>query len=219
MPKTKGGLVPANIKNLSTGEIAHFMFNPNEYSISKSNTWNREDDAGKNVPSITFKQGSPISLKLQLYFDTYMDESRIDIREYTDVLWKMMVVDPNKEDPDTKKSEPPKVAFQWGKFYFEAVIKSLSQKFTLFLEDGTPVRSTVDISLEQIEDPTDFKPQAAIAQPANPRKSIVATLSTRLDQIAAEHLKDATQYRKIAEANNMDDPRKPKPGQTLTTGS
>lgn len=215
-PMTKGGLVSAYIENLSTNEKAYFMFNPNEYTLSKSNTWQRQDDAGQNVPSITFKQGGPVSLKLQLYFDTYMDETRIDVREYTDVLWKMMAVDRSKEDPDTKKAEPPMVALKWGgKFEFRSVIKTMTQKFTLFLEDGTPVRSTIDISLEQIDDPTDFKPQASIAEPVSNRDTLVAVLGTQLAAIAAVHLAKATAYREIAEASDIEDPLRIKPGTIL----
>lgn len=216
MAQTKGRLVAGTITNLSTGDIAYFMFNPSEYSISKSNSWERKDKKGQNTPSITFKQGGPATLKLQLFFDTYMEDSRTDVRGYTEVLWKMMAVDKTKENPTTKKSDPPMVAFEWGGLYFEAVITQMSEKFTLFSPTGTPLRSTVDITLQQVKDPEDFRSQSAITVPAKTAESMRSSLSKRLDQIAASSTGSASNYRSIAEANNIDDPRSVPPGTTLT---
>ncbi|PJF45063.1 MAG: hypothetical protein CUN55_00800 [Phototrophicales bacterium] len=216
MPQTKGRLVPGKITNLSTGEIAYFMFNPTEYSISKSNSWERKDKKGQNTPSITFKQGGPATLKLQLFFDTYMDDAREDVRGYTEVLWKMMAIDKTKKNPRTNKSDPPLVAFEWGGLYFEAVITQMSEKFTLFSQNGTPLRSTVDITLQQVKDPEDYRSQSTATVPAETAKSMRASLSSRLDQIAASSTGSASNYRSIAEANNIDDPRKVPPGTTLS---
>lgn len=216
MPKTKGGLVPAQLINLSTNEIVHFMFNPNEYTISKSNSWEKKSKKGSNVPSVSFKQGGTKTLKLQIFFDTFMDETRTDVRKYTDTIWKMMAVDPNKEDSSTKKSEPPQVAFKWGNLYFKAVITQMSQKFTLFLDTGVPVRSTIDLTLEQVEDPYEFRPQPVPSQPTDTRKAIISQLKQRLDQIANDELGSPSKYRDIAAASNVDDPRKIPPGTQLT---
>lgn len=152
---TKGGLQAAKIISPQIGVTVECMFNPKEYTLSKSNTWERKARRGSNTPRVKFKQGGSQSLKLQLYFDTLEEQS--DVRKHTDKLWKMMAIDEKKENPKSKKSSPPLCAFQWGTFYFEAVIKSMTQKFTLFLADGTPVRTTVDITLEQLIDKDDYK--------------------------------------------------------------
>ncbi len=213
MPNTKGGLVPAALINLSTGERVNFMFNPTEYSLTKSNTWKSKPIKGKNIPAVEFQQGGVQTLKLQLLFDTYADGA--DVRGYTDMIWKMMAIDETKKDARTDKSEPPHVAFEWGQFYFTAVLTNVSQKFTMFLADGTPVRTTVDVTLQQAQDETNFQAQAAGAEPAAAPSAVTTTSSDRLDTVAASQTGDASNQRAIAEANNIDNPRSIPPGTTL----
>jgi hypothetical protein len=213
MPSTRGGLVPAALINLNTNERVNCMFNPNEYTITKNNSWERKETKGKNVPAVTFKQGGSQTLKLQLLFDTYAEGT--DVRLHTDMIWKMMAVDETKKNPKSGKSDPPMVAFEWGKLYFKAVITSLSQKFTLFLQDGTPVRTTVDITLEQLIDEDDYRPQPAGATPASDSTVVTTTSSDRPDTIAAEQTGDPANQRQIMEANNIDNPKKIPPGTPL----
>jgi hypothetical protein len=214
MPTTKGGLVPAKLINLATNDEVNCMFNPHEYSLTKSNTWERKPVKGKNIPSIQFQQGGQASLKLQLMFDTYTEQA--NVTTHTDMIWKMMMVDEDSKDATSGKSDPPLVAFEWGAFYFTAVITSLSQKFTLFLADGTPVRTTVDITLEQAEVPDDYQPQTSSTATAAQPKVVTATSSDRMDTIAANETGDASNHRDIAEKNNIDNPNKVPPGTAVT---
>lgn len=174
---TKGGLQPAKIKSEQIGVTVDCMFNPKEYTLTKSNTWERKARRGSNTPRVKFKQGGSQTLKLQLYFDTF--EEKADVRSITDKLWKMMAIDESQEHPASRKSAPPLCAFQWGTFYFEAIIKTMTQKFTLFLADGTPVRTTVDITFEQLVDKDDYVSGAPPPE----------------------------DYRPAAEANNVDNPK------------
>ena len=173
---TKGGLQPAKIISEQIGTTVECLFNPKEYTLTKSNTWESKAQRGSNTPKVKFKQGGSQTLKLQLYFDTLEDKA--DVRKYTDKLWKMMAIDESTEHPQSKKSAPPICAFQWGTFYFEAIIKTMTQKFTLFLADGTPVRTTVDITFEQLIDKddyaggtatADYRPAAEAANVDNPK--------------------------------------------------
>ena len=43
---TRGGLEPAVIVNKDTNEKVHCMFNPNEYTLAKSNQWTQEKEKG-----------------------------------------------------------------------------------------------------------------------------------------------------------------------------
>lgn len=214
MPITKGGLVPAKLINLNTGEEVNFMFNPNEYTLTKSNTWEAKPQKGKNIPAQEFKQGGVQSLKLQLRFDTYADGA--DVRLHTDMIWKMAAIDETQKDANSDKSRPPLVAFQWGKLYFTAVIKSISQKFTLFLPDGTPVRTTVDLTLDQAEDTTDFQPQPVASEPAATPQVVTSDSSQRIDHVAASQTGSASNQRAVAEASNVDNPKKVPNGTSLT---
>lgn len=220
MPTTKGGLVPARLINLKTNDTVHFMFNPAELTITKANDWGPADGKGdsgkgKNIPIIVFKKGGAQRLKLQLFFDTY--EQKEDVRKaYTNLIWKMMMIDESTVNNKSQKGEPPKVEFKWGEISFIGIIKDISQKFTMFLEDGTPVRTTVDISLEQVTDEYSYPSQRPGDPPPSTRDAVIATLGARLDAIAAEKTGNAANYRQVAEANNIDNPKKIAPGTNLT---
>src|SRR5262252_2644084 len=119
---TKGGLSPATITNTITNEVVRFMFNPHEYNISKSNTWEDKVVTGLNLPLVTFKNGGPMTLSLTLHFDSQALKG--DVRAYTAPLWKMMMIDEQGKSQRSGKGEPPPVLFEWGKLHFKAVLTS-----------------------------------------------------------------------------------------------
>jgi hypothetical protein len=205
MNLTRGGLTPATITNLKTQEAVRFMFNPYEFTISKSNTWQPKPVVGQNVPFVTFQQGSAQTLSLTLHFDSLAQNQ--DVRAHTAPLWKMMLIDEQSVNTQTGKGEPPPVAFAWGPLYFKAVITSMSEKFTLFSAAGVPLRCTIQISLQQYVDETQPAPQMPQAGAgADVSTSITLTQADRLDQVAANSSGSSSNYRQVAEANNIDNP-------------
>ncbi|NWF69251.1 MAG: hypothetical protein HXY40_09195 [Chloroflexi bacterium] len=212
---TRGGLKAATLVNESTHEVVPCTFNPFEYTLSKQNSWEKKPVKGKNVPKVTFKQGGSQILKLTLYFDTSDDGS--DVRKYTDALWRMMMVDDNKKNDKSAKSEPPEVSFHWGRLYFTAVLTSMSQKFTLFKDDGTPIRCQVDVTLEQMIDKDDYREEGpAQGKGKEAARTVTATQSDRIDHIASKNSSGGSKdARSVAEKNNLDDPLKIPPGKKL----
>lgn len=209
--KTRGGLVPAKVINLSTNETVLCMFNPFEYTLSKQNSWEAKAVRGKNVPKVEFKSGGKQSLKLTLHFDGLMEDK--DVREFTDPLWRMMKVDENATHRESGKSQPPEVAFEWGRLYFRAVLTSMSQKFTLFKQDGTPVRCQIEVTLDQHIDVDDYSDQQPVATAQDNAQEVTVTAGDRLDHIAAS---TSSSIRSIAESNNIDNPQNIPPGSQLT---
>ncbi len=213
MPTTRGGLEPAVIINKNTGERVPCMFNPYEYTISKQNTYEPASTKGLNSPRVRFKQGGAQTLTLRLLFDTYGQGE--DVRTYTAPLWRMMMVDEDRADQRTGKSEPPHCIFQWGRFEFEAVITKMDEKFTLFLKDGTPVRTVVNISLQQVVDEEAHAKQNPTSGGGTAPRTRILYAGDRLDLIAWEEYGDATRWRRIAEANGITDPLRLRPGQII----
>ena len=204
MPTTRGGLEPAVIINKVTNDEVPCMFNPFEYTITKANTYEPAETKGKNIPHIRFKQGGAQQLKLRLLFDTYSEGT--DVRTHTDPLWRMMMVDEDQASQRTGKGEPPHCIFRWGRFEFEAVITQMSQKLILFLQDGTPVRTTIDMSLQQIADEDEHGAQNPTSGGGMAPKTRVLFAGDRLDLIAWEEYGDSTKWRLLADANEILDP-------------
>jgi hypothetical protein len=213
MPTTRGGLEPAVIVNKNTNDQVSCMFNPYEYTITKQNQYETGETRGRNIPRVSFSQGGAQRLQLRLFFDTYGEGT--DVRAHTDALWQMMMVDEDRADQNTGMSEPPHVIFRWGRFQFEAVITQMTQRMTLFLKDGTPVRTVVEIGLQQVIDEEEHAGQNPTSGGGVAPKTRVLYAGDRLDLIAWQEYGDSTKWRQIAMANGLLDPLHLRPGRTL----
>jgi hypothetical protein len=215
MTTTRGGLSPAKITNLSNNKVVNFMFNPQEYAISKNNTWSPRPVNGANLPLVSFSQGGPQSISLTLYFDS--QRQNIDVRGYTSPLWEMMMIDETNRDSTTGKGAPPPVAFQWGQLYFKAVMLSLNEQFTLFNSSGIPLRCKVTVSLQQYIDEGDLPPQVSGQQTTTSTTTTTQMRQgDRLDHVATQNGMPPDSHRQIAEQNNINNPLNVPPGTTLS---
>src|SRR5438552_4641722 len=117
----------ATITNLTTGDEVTCLFRPKEYTFAKQNQWKAGKATGLTVKPPVFQGGQPMTLNMELFFDTY--ERKSDVRDKTNGLWTMMKVTEANMDGETKKSEPPHVEFRWGAAWsFKAVITQIQQK-------------------------------------------------------------------------------------------
>lgn len=214
MPTTT--MVKAVIINLDQGdERIECMFNPAEYTFTKHNSWLQGGNVGRDVPQIEFSSGQPATLQMQLFFDTYAD--RKDVRlEYTDQIWKLMLVDGSLSDAKTGKARPPIVRFQWGRSWsFDAVIASISQRFSLFLADGTPVRSILDISFQQVRETGQLRPQNPTSGGDGGERIWRVCAGDTLPWIAYKTFGNPDRWRLIAAANRIERVRRLEPGTAL----
>lgn len=215
---TLGGLVPAKIveveaksnkgaaKAVAGGLVVQCMFNPYEYSISKSNTFNEISSCG-DTPEAELAKAGAQTLSLNLVFDTY--ENGKDVSVLTNELWKFMMrrtSQKSKTSPKNKKPNPPLVAFVWGSFYFASYITSMTQKFTLFRHDGIPVRANVQITFTQYTDANDYPNQNPTSGDGQIEKIWRVTAGERLDTIAYEVYGEASMWREIATYNHISNP-------------
>jgi nucleoid-associated protein YgaU len=215
-------LAQAVIKTLDGEKVeVKCLFNPKEYTFAKTNSWAKEQIAAANTPVLNFGGGNPATLNMDLLFDTYQSAKNggqsKDVRTaYINDLWKMMFVDKGLgEKKKNKQGRPPKVQFTWGKAWsFEAVITSLSVTFTLFLPDGTPVRATAKVAFQQIQDTKEL-PQNPTSGGIGGERVRTVEEGDRLDLIAHEEYGDTAQWRLIAAANGISDPRNLRTGSTL----
>jgi hypothetical protein len=220
MANTRGDLVPAKIYEVDDsgekkggGVSIDCMFNPFEYTVSKTNTYAEKSRNRSSVPEVEFQKAGPQTLQLSLMFDTY--EKDEDVSLITSKLWKLME-SKTRQGNNRNKVPPPEVAFEWGVFRFVAVITNMTQKFTLFKQDGTPVRAKIDVTFTQHKDLEDYRRQNPTSG-GGPIRSVRTIIGgDRLDNIAYEVYGDATKWRLIAEFNKIDNPFVLQSGQQLT---
>jgi hypothetical protein len=183
------------------------LFNPTEYSLEISNNFQASAPPGLNNPILQFVNGNSQTLAMDLFFDTWTDGGRADVSLLTDQLARLVRIDP-------KTHAPPRVEFRWGLLVFKAVIEKLSQRFTMFLSDGTPVRATVNVSFKQ------FKPLAEqLIDPkresADKTKRRVMASDDSIWLVANREYGNSRDWRLIARWNRIADPLAIRPGDVL----
>lgn len=167
---TGGQLVKAAILPVDPpGDPIECLFNPREYTVAKTNAWRSTDTGTSNTGDVSFGGGGGATLSLELFFDTYLLRSSpatvVDVRQHTDRLWNLMLIDERTRHDKTLRGRPPEVVFQWGATWlFRAVVTGMRQQFTMFLPSGTPVRATVTLDLRQTEDRPLMPPTAPASQ-------------------------------------------------------
>jgi hypothetical protein len=186
-------------------------FNPKEYSLEKSVEWDAEK-AFTDAPQPEFKAPKPMTLSVTLQFDTY--EERTNVRdkwvrqiEKLTMMTKQFDKDgKNASKTDKQKYRPPVILFVWGRFTFKGVVESLSQKYTMFLSDGTPVRAECGLKLRNVIDNNVDKGESQTFSAAGKGKPYKVEDGDRLDLIAANELGDAGRWAEIAAMNDIVDP-------------
>lgn len=117
-------------------------FNPKDLVVEKSATWEPISPVD-DEPEALFGPPAPASLSVTLLFDTY--EEKVSVyKKYTSQLEKLIHI-LSEEVP-----RPPLVLFIWGGFSFAGVVESLSQKYTMFLSNGAPVRAECSLKMKKV---------------------------------------------------------------------
>jgi hypothetical protein len=125
-------------------------FNPKEFTLDKSASW-QQGKATEDEPIEVFSAPSPATMSVTLMFDTYEDPPEggkpVSVyTKYTSNLEKLIYI------IGSNKKRPPLTRFIWGRFCFVGIVESLSQKFTMFLGDGTPVRCECTLKMKAARD-------------------------------------------------------------------
>jgi hypothetical protein len=182
------------------------LFNPTEYSLGKANQIAEAAVPGLEAPILQYVHGNTRTLDMDLFFDTY-EKPTTDVRASTDKVYKLLLIDPSTH-------APPICDIAWGTFRFRGVLDHVSGKFTLFLADGTPVRATLSVSFKEFID-VEALVKVHPTESADHRKTRVVKSGDRIDNIASDEYGDPSQWRPIAEANDLDEPDQLQPGHVL----
>ncbi|MBO7743573.1 LysM peptidoglycan-binding domain-containing protein [Paenibacillus sp. MWE-103] len=204
MALEKALIQPLDEQGGHRGQPVRVLFNPSEYSIEKGNQYQSVSIPGLSVPATQFVSGNARTLTMDLFFDSY--ERGEDVRAYTSQVTDLL-------DIDGLLRAPPVCAFIWGKLEFKGVIEKVSQKFTMFVDSGIPVRATLNVSFKEYKTIQEqLSPSTATGQ----TRQVTANAGTSLSAIAQQQYGDPGRWREIAQANNIANPRRLTPGQPIT---
>ncbi len=217
-------------------EQDHFdaLFNPNELSFSRRVVWKTRDAAGNGqqvAPTdLDFIRSAPERLQLTLFFDTYEPATSgdavrnfllpsnpfggtggptaSDVRIHTERVAELGRVHESLH-------RPPRCMLMWGGVrLFHGVLSRLDQKLTMFLPDGTPVRATLDCTFKEFDTAINVVRRRELHS-SDVAKTVVFQATDSLAAIAAAEYSDPAQWRLIARANGIANPRTVAPGTVL----
>lgn len=220
-------LAKALIINTVTGASIPVMYNPEELTLEQGNTFAEVGIPGLNASPVQYVRGKARALSMELFFDTY--EEGVDVRQYTDPLVRLL-------DKQSQTQAPPVLVFAMGRFQFRCVLVDAGQRFTMFLADGTPVRSKVTVRLQEFVDIELETRRGVFFGSPTVSAAVTTTLdATRralsgaavhvtvrgdtLSGLAAAYLGDPALWRDIAAANGVIDPLDLQPGRALVIPS
>lgn len=203
------GLAKASLRvdaGATKGEELSFLFNPTEYTIAKSATWNRPPAAGaKSATKPEFGGTNPQTVQMEIFFDGW-EKHDLTISEAVAKLIKW--TKPTDESRSKDLPQPPVLVFDWGANKalegYRGYLKSVSAKYTMFDTQGNPLRVSANITLEEV--PTEPTGQNPTSGSLYSRRTHVLSEGETLHWLSYREYGDPTLWRALAQFNEIDDP-------------
>jgi nucleoid-associated protein YgaU len=98
---------------------------------------------------------------------------------------------------------------------FKCIVESVKQKFTLFSSEGIPLRATLTVALREYKTLDEQLKHLNLTSPDRTHSYVTQNGDT-LSRIAAQYYRGPGDWRSIADANGIEDPRRLTPGALLT---
>ena len=205
MALTKATIDIESGAGIGIGDQIECMFNPTEFTVSKGATWTPRDVQGKGQPEMRFVSTTSGTFELALVFDT--TETGVSVTEHTDLLLRLVEPSENLPSADAIAKRPPFVWFSWGRWKsFKAIVTNVSLTYDYFAADGTPLRARAAVSFSQPEEDAAWPPQNPTSHTPLPHRVHRVQRGETLDRVAAAYYSDPTDWRRIADANDISDP-------------
>jgi len=212
----------------STGQESVFavQFNPTEFSLDKGVQLAEIAIPGLDSPLLQFVRGQTEKLSVELFFDTTdsgTGAGAASVTKLTDPIYSLTKIEPAGH-------APPIVTFAWNAAFpgvdlpetagnqrrnsFRGVVESCRQKFTYFSPEGVPLRATLTLSIREYKTLDEQIAELNLSSPDRSH-SHVAQRNDSLARLAGRYYRKPGEWRAIADANDIDDPRRLEAGRFL----
>lgn len=201
-------LEKALITNTASGERIPVLFNPEEYTIAKDVNYAQLPVPGLSSPILQFVNGGLETLNMELLLDTYeehrdggrtLNRAGEDVRNLARRVTDLMRVDPGTH-------APPVLLFTWASLSFTCVLARASQRFLMFLPDGTPVRVRLQVTFNEFRN-AELEAREIKRETADYSARTRVVEGETISAIAGRVYGDPAAWRAVALRNGLDDPR------------
>ena len=173
------------------------MFNPPSYSLTNTNQFAEIRIPGLPSTILQYVSGDAQTLSTELFFDN--TDTGQDVRAHTAAITNLI-------RPEASTHAPPRLLLMWGSLVFQCVLISAREEFEHFDSLGMPLRARLQVELKGWHDIASLIGQLPLPLIDEVGRYLVKA-GESLSQIAAAQYHDPAQWRRIADANNLDDPR------------
>lgn len=203
------------------------QYNPHTLSFEKPVHTADIAIPGLDSPLKQFVRGATETASVELFFDTTetgTGTGATSVTTLTDPFFGLVKIDPQTH-------AAPVCAFIWGEKFpgdqlperygnqrrteFPCIVTSVKQDFRLFSPEGTPLRAVLTLKLEEYV-PIQRQIEQLNLQSSDHTRAHVLEEGESLALVSWLYLRDARDWRHVATANGIDDPRRVDPGQLLT---
>jgi Contractile injection system tube protein/LysM domain len=207
-------------------EIMDVQFNPTEFTLDKSAQLAEIVIPGLDSPLLQFVRGQNEKLNVDLFFDTTehgTGAGATSVTTLTDPIYSLVKIEPAGH-------APPVCTFFWNASFpgadlppasgnqrrtsFQCVVESIKQKLTFFSPEGVPLRATLTLTLREYKTLDEQLDQLNLSSP-NRTHSHVTRLGDTLAGVAGRYYRRPGEWRAIAQANEIEDPRRLATGRFL----
>lgn len=202
------------------------QFNPTELTFDKGVHLAEITVPGLDAPLQQFVRGNAEKLTLELFCDSTeqgMGLGARSVTEETDKYFQLVKIVPELHAPpvvtlfwhDEFPGNRPHEA--WGNHRrnsFTGVAENVRQRFTLFSPEGVPLRATVTLTLREWRPLEEQLHELNLSSPDRTHRHRLAQAQT-LAGLAASYWQRPGQWRELARANGIEDPRRLRAGVLL----
>ena len=207
-------------------DIMDVQFNPTEFTLDKSAQIAEIAIPGLDSPLLQFVRGQNEKLSVDLFFDTTENGTgagAVSVTTLTDPVYSLVKIEPDGHAPPVctfiwnarfPGSNLPAVAGNQRRTSFQCVVESIKQKFTFFSPEGVPLRATLSLVLREYKTLGEQLDQLNLSSP-NRTHSHVTRRGDSLASVAGRYYQRPGEWRAIADANVIEDPRRLMAGRFL----
>lgn len=205
-------LEKAILTNTVSNDQIPVLFNPEEYTINRENNFAQMAIPGLRAPLLQFVAGNMQTLEMELLVDSHeahrnYNEAGQDVRTLTHKITDLMNIDPTTH-------APPVLLFSWGSLTFKCVLARASQRFIMFLADGTPVRARLQVTFNEFVN-AELEAKETKRETVDYSHLHTVAQGETLSSIATKVYQNPAMWRPIAINNNLDHPGQIAVGQQL----
>ena len=198
------------ISSEDIGTEFEVLFNPERYTLTKGVQIAEINIPGLDSPVLQFVRGQNEKVTMELFFDTtqfgMLDDCR-DVREETSKIYELVKINRETHAPPRCQLFWNGQLFSFGSSLFSrCVVESVSEEFNLFSSTGVPLRAKLNVTFREyktIEEQVQETPKHS----SDLQKVRILGRGETLSHLAWTQYDDPGEWRLIADANDVDNPR------------